>query len=243
MPGITAIDKDAFRWDNPETPLTIWIPESVLAFHPETMPLNTCLVFSSPMSKLTLPDSMQYDPVLGKHVLEGRRFDIPGGTYQSHLYQCSILEEDPPRPPLRLTPTAREDLELLGKLSEDKQRTVLNGAYESMIRGNLSISDFRNIVKFSTIPIQEFKGPVEKHCSGNVIETGKRQWYVNETIRRGKGNPSIMEMNSFLQELRRVSAMVREKEPATASISITPHLMPRMTPRRLKTERKTGRMP
>ena len=213
MSGVTAISRDAFKWDDMDKPLTMVIPESVLALNLEGMPHNTRLIFTSPMSKYELLDDLKYDPALRKHVLGESRFDIQGGTYQRHLYECELLEEETPRPVTRWPESVKEDLAILRKLPEDKQRAILDGAYESMVKGGFAIGDFRNIVRQSTIPIQEFKGAVTDHCSETVIDACKRQWYDNETVRLAKGNPAVTEMDALLKEIRRMAPPTRQEEP------------------------------
>ena len=213
MPGVTAISRDAFKWDDMDKPLTMVIPESVLALNLEGMPHNTRLIFNSPMSKYELLDDLKYDPALRKHVLGESKFDIQGGTYQRHLYECELLEEETPRPVTRWPESVKEDLAILRRLPEDKQRAILDEAYESMVKGGFAIGDFRNIVRQSTIPIQEFKGAVTDHCSRTVVDACKRQWYVNETLRLAKGNPAVTEMDALLKEIRRMAPPTRQEEP------------------------------
>ena len=82
-----------------------------------------------------------------------------------------------------------------------------------MVKGGFAIADFRNIVRQSTIPIQEFKGAVTDHCSKTVIDACKRQWYDNETVRLAKGNPAVTEMDALLKEIRRMAPPTRQEEP------------------------------
>lgn len=212
LSGVTAISKDAFKWDDMDKPLTLVIPESVLALNLEGMPHNTRLVFNSPMSKYELLDELKYDPALRKHVLGESKFDIQGGTYQRHLYECELLEEENARPATRWPESVKEDLAILRQLPEDKQRAILDGAYESMVKGGFTIGEFRNIVRCSTIPIQEFKGAVTDHCCKTVVDSCKRQWYVNETVRLSRGNPAITEMDALLKEIRRMAPQAKKDE-------------------------------
>ena len=82
------------------------------------MPHNTRLIFNSPMSKYELLDDLKYDPALRKHVLGDSKFDIQGGTYQRHLYECELLEEENPRPVTRWPESVKEDLATLFSLAK-----------------------------------------------------------------------------------------------------------------------------
>lgn len=203
--GVTEIAEGAFKTLEMDRPMHLIIPESIETLHLDDIPENTHFVIRDPITRGRLLDDINYDPGRQQYLYDKKPFNIEGATFEKHLFECSVLEEASPQMMTRWLESDKEDLLLLRTLSEDKQRAILQGAYESMVQGGMTIRDFRNLMKWSTIPIQEYKGPVKNHCGKDFLTTARNEFYGNEQTRYERGNPAVEDMQGLLEEIRRIA--------------------------------------
>ena len=203
--GVQKIAHGAFRNFEFDRPIHLILPRSLETLDLDEVPAGTRLVIRDPSDRGRLTDGLKYDMGTGRYKYGEKTYDGEGKTFESHLFECAVLEEKNPLPPIRYLSSMKEDLDLLGLMPEDKQRDIVQEAYESMVRGGITVRDFLYFMKRSTIPSQEYKGPVQDRCNSLYLKTAREAFYRNEKIRFEGGNPAVEELQTLLAEVRRVS--------------------------------------
>ena len=202
--GVQKIAHGAFRNLEVDRPIHLILPRSMETIDLDDIPAGTRLVIRDPSDRGRLTEGLKYDMGTGKYKYGEKTYDVEGKTFESHLFECAVLEEKNPLPPIRYLSSMKEDLDLLGLMPEDKQRDIVQ-EYESMVRGGITVRDFLYFMKRSTIPSQEYKGPVQDRCNSLYLKTAREAFYRNEKIRFEGGNPAVEELQTLLAEVRRVS--------------------------------------
>ena len=203
--GVQSIAPGAFRNFDFDRPIHLILPSSLETLDLDEVPAGTRLVIRDPSDRGRLTAGLRYDIGTGRYRYGDKMFDVEGKTFESHLFECAVLEEKNPLPPIRYISSMKEDLDLLGLMPEDKQRDIVQDAYESMVRGGITVRDFLYFMKRSTIPSQEYKGPVQDRCNSLYLKTAREAFYRNEKTRFEGGNPAVEELQTLLAEVRRVS--------------------------------------